>query len=106
MSYAWQDVEKGPSSPEQSRREGRKDLGARSVHEVHEHDNGPRTPLAGFLNILLEGVELALGPGKIHARCIEIKQAFNQIITGLRHRGLCIRDFDVGRHTNGKPLAG
>ena len=25
-------------------------LGARSVHEVREHDKGPRTPLAGFFN--------------------------------------------------------
>lgn len=32
-------------------RQGRRNVGARSVHGVREHDNGPRTPPAGFCSI-------------------------------------------------------
>ncbi len=65
-----QDVQKGPlacakplsafvaTSAKEARRSqvqhGRRAVGGRSVHGVREYDNGPRTPLADFFNILLE----------------------------------------------------
>jgi len=66
---ARQDVQKGPlacakplsafvaTSAKEARRsqvqQGRRPFGARSVHEVREHDKELRTPLADFFNILL-----------------------------------------------------
>ncbi len=54
----------------------------------------------------LEVLESTLGSREIHARGVEIKQRFNEVVPGLSHRGLGVRDFNIGRHTNGEALSG